>query len=114
MSVVDIPNAGHRQPFEAPDGRGLSSGSGDGARSDEGTVRGVGVRARAGKPTTLGVTEMSCSDVSHRVLNEPLSSDEIAQNADLFTFPMRAGYPIHCPERTAVDGTWTATAVTTV
>jgi hypothetical protein len=57
---------------------------------------------------------MSCSDVSNRVLNEPSSSDEIAQHADLFSFPMQAGYTIHCPERAAVDGARTSTAVKTV
>jgi hypothetical protein len=113
VTAVDIPNAGHLQPLEATDGGGLSSGSGDGARSDEGTVAGVGARTQVGK-RILGVTEMSCSDVSNRVLNEPLSSDEIAQHADLFSFPMHAGYTIHCPEHAAVDGTRTSTAVKTV
>ena len=57
---------------------------------------------------------MSCSDGSNRVLNEPLSSDEIAQHADLFSFPMRAGYTILCPAQSVVAGTWTSTAVKAV
>jgi hypothetical protein len=57
---------------------------------------------------------MSCSDLSHAVLNEPPSSDQIAQHADLFSFPTRAGYTIHSPEHAAVDGTWTSTAVNAV
>jgi hypothetical protein len=57
---------------------------------------------------------MSCSDVSNRVLNDPLSSDEIAQHADLFSFPMHAGYTIHCPEHATVDDTRTSTAVKTL
>ena len=54
---------------------------------------------------------MSCSDVSNRALNEPLSSDDISQDADVFSFPMQARYRVHCPEHTAVDGTRTPTAV---
>ena len=57
---------------------------------------------------------MSCSDLSHCVRNEPLSSDEIAQHAELFSFPVHAGYTIHCPEHAAVDGTRTSTAVKTL
>ena len=57
---------------------------------------------------------MSCSDLSPCVLNEPLSSDEIAQHTDLFSFPMRAGYTINCPEHSAVAGTQTSTAVKAV
>ena len=54
---------------------------------------------------------MSCSDVSNRILNERLRSDDIAQDAYVFAFPMPAGYRIHCPERAGVDGTRTPTAV---
>ena len=54
---------------------------------------------------------MSCSDVSNRVLNERLSSDGIADDAYVFSSPMRAGYRIHWPKHTAVDGTRTPTAV---
>jgi hypothetical protein len=57
---------------------------------------------------------MSCSGLSHCVLNEPLSSDEIAQRAELFSFPMRAGYMNHCPEHSAVAGTRPPTAVKAV
>jgi hypothetical protein len=57
---------------------------------------------------------MSCSDVSHRVLNEPRSSDEIVQDAALFSFPMRAGCSIHRSEPASVDVTRTPTAVNTV
>jgi hypothetical protein len=54
---------------------------------------------------------MSCSDVSNRILNEQLRSDDISQDAYVFSFPMRAGYRIHCPERAAVDGARAPTAV---
>jgi hypothetical protein len=54
---------------------------------------------------------MSSSDVANRVLDDPPSSDEIVEDACVFSFPMLAGYRIHCPERAAVDGTWTPTAV---
>lgn len=54
---------------------------------------------------------MSCSDVSNRALNEPLSSDDISRDADVFSFPMQARYRVHCPEHTAVHGTRTPTAV---
>jgi hypothetical protein len=66
-----------------------------------------------GRPT-LGVTEMSCSAVSNRVLNAPLSSDGIAPQVDLLSFSVRAGDPVHCPEHAGVDGTGTATAVIAV
>jgi hypothetical protein len=57
---------------------------------------------------------MSCSDLSHRVRNDPLSSDEIAQPADLLPFPMWAGCTIHFPEHSAVASTRTSTAVKAV
>jgi hypothetical protein len=49
---------------------------------------------------------MSSSDVWNRVLDEPLSSDEIAQDACAFSFPLLAGYRIYWPEHVALDGTW--------
>jgi hypothetical protein len=49
---------------------------------------------------------MSSSDVWNRVLDEPLSSDEIAQDACAFSFPLLAGYRIYWPEHAALDGTW--------
>jgi len=55
---------------------------------------------------------MFCSDVSHRVLNEPLSSDEIAQHAAAPSFPMRGSAAR--PEHAAVDGTRSSTAVETI
>ena len=57
---------------------------------------------------------MSCSAVSNRVLNEPLSGDGIAPDAGLFTFPVGSGYPVHRPEHAGVDGTGTTTAVIAV
>jgi hypothetical protein len=54
---------------------------------------------------------MSCSDVSNRVLDEPLSSDDIAQDAYVCSFPMRPGYRIHWREHAALGGIWTPTAV---
>jgi hypothetical protein len=54
---------------------------------------------------------MSCSDVSIRVLSEPLSSVGVAQDAYVFSSPMLAGYRIHWREHAAVDGTRTPTAV---
>jgi len=57
---------------------------------------------------------MLCSDVSHGVLNEPLSSDEIAQHGAALSFPVRAGDALPWPEHGAVDGTRSSTAVKTV
>lgn len=54
---------------------------------------------------------MSSSDVGSRVLDEPLSSDEIAKDACAFSFPMEAGYRIYWPGHAALDGTWTPPAV---
>jgi hypothetical protein len=53
---------------------------------------------------------MSSSDVSNTFLGEPLSSDEIADGACAFAFPLLAGYRVKWPERAAVDGTWTPPA----
>jgi len=53
---------------------------------------------------------MSSSDVSNRVLNEPLSSDEIADDACAFSFWVLAGYRIYWPGHGAFDGTWTPAA----
>jgi hypothetical protein len=53
---------------------------------------------------------MSSSDVSNRVLDEQLSSDEIAEDVWAFSFPLLAGYRIKWPEHPAVDGTWTPPA----
>jgi hypothetical protein len=50
---------------------------------------------------------MSSSDVSNTVLDEPLSSDEIAEDACAFWFPLLAGYRLNWPEHATVDGTWT-------
>jgi hypothetical protein len=57
---------------------------------------------------------MSCSAVSNRVLSRPLSSDEIAPEADLVSFSVLAGDPVHCPEHAGADGTGTTTAVKSV
>jgi hypothetical protein len=54
---------------------------------------------------------MSSSDVWNRVLDEPLSSGEIAQDACAFSFPLLAGYRISWPEQVALDGTWTPAAI---
>jgi hypothetical protein len=50
----------------------------------------------------LELAAMSSSDASNRVLNEPLSGDEIADDAHAFSFPMLAGYR-NRPEYGAVD-----------
>jgi hypothetical protein len=51
------------------------------------------------------------SSSGNRVLDEPLSSDEIAQDACAFSFPVLAGYRMYWPEHAALDGTWTPAAV---
>jgi hypothetical protein len=43
-----------------------------------------------------------------------MRSGEIAQHADLLSFPMRAGHPILRPEHAAVDNFRTSTAVNSV
>ena len=53
---------------------------------------------------------MSSSDVSNRVLDEQLSSDEIAEDVCAFSFPLLAGCRVKWLERPAVDGTWTPPA----
>ncbi len=53
---------------------------------------------------------MSSSDVSNTFLGGPLSSDEIADGACAFSFPLLAGYRVKWPEHAAVDGTWTPPA----
>jgi hypothetical protein len=52
---------------------------------------------------------MSSSDVSNRVPDEPPTSDEIAEDAYLFSFPAPPGYTICWPEHAALGGTWTPT-----
>jgi hypothetical protein len=52
---------------------------------------------------------MSSSDVSSRVLDEPLISDEIAEDAYLFSFPAPPGYTICWTEHAAFGGAWTPT-----
>ena len=54
---------------------------------------------------------MSSSDVANRVLDEPPSSDEIAEAACVFSFPMLAGCRSYWPEHAALHGTWTPPAV---
>jgi hypothetical protein len=54
---------------------------------------------------------MSSSDVSNRVLDEQLSSDEIAEDVCVFSFPLLAGYRVKWPEHATVDGTWTPPAL---
>ena len=54
---------------------------------------------------------MSSSDVANRVLEEPPSSDEIAADACVFSFPMLAGYRSYSPDHAALPGTWTPPAV---
>ena len=53
---------------------------------------------------------MSLSDVWNRVLDEPLSSDEIAQEAFAFSFSVLAGYRIYRPGHAARGGSWTPAA----
>lgn len=53
---------------------------------------------------------MSSSDASNRVLGQPLSSDEIAEDAHPFSSPMLGGYWIYSPEHAALDCTRTACA----
>jgi hypothetical protein len=53
---------------------------------------------------------MSSSDVFDRVLDEP-PSDEIAEDACVFSFPILAGYRSYWPEHAALHGTWTPPAV---
>jgi hypothetical protein len=53
---------------------------------------------------------MSSSDVSNTVLDEPLSSDEIAEDVCAFSFLLLAGYRVNWPEHPTVDGTWTPPA----
>jgi hypothetical protein len=57
---------------------------------------------------------VSSSEVSHPVLDEPLSSREIAEDARVLSFPLLAGYPISWPEQVALDRTWTPPAITPV
>jgi hypothetical protein len=51
---------------------------------------------------------MSLSDVWNRVLDEPLSSDEITQDA--FAFSVLAGDRIYRPGDAARGGSWTPAA----
>jgi hypothetical protein len=53
---------------------------------------------------------MPSCDVSNRVLDQPLISDEIAEDAYLLSFPALAGYTICWPEHAALGGRWTPTA----
>jgi hypothetical protein len=50
---------------------------------------------------------MLLSNVWNRVLDEPLSSDEIAQEACACSFSVPAGYRIYRPGHAAGGGTWT-------
>jgi hypothetical protein len=53
---------------------------------------------------------MSSSDVSHWVPDQPLISDEIAEDAYLFSFPALVGHTTHWPETAALGGRRTPTA----
>jgi hypothetical protein len=53
---------------------------------------------------------MSSSDVSNRVLDEPLISDEIVEDAYLFWSPALPGYTISWPEHAGFGGAWPPTA----
>jgi hypothetical protein len=64
------------------------------------------MRLHVRKPT-LELAAVSSSDVSNQILDQPLSSDEIAEDTHAFSSPMLGGYRIYKPEHAALDGTWT-------